>query len=104
MDACSEEIVALELEYDVVKGANQLLDNRFARAMEEHQVKIKAKDRETAMLEADHKLAIVAKDVETEKWCETCQQKNSFFQNTVTKLTAERDDMKRKANAEKKKV
>jgi len=104
VDQWSQEVADMEAYCQQVDETNRDLNDRFVEAAEKHQAEIKAKDLETATLKADHDLAVAAQREETEKWHQECLRKESTFQKTVEKVTAEREDIKRKANLEKRKI
>ncbi|KAI4640639.1 hypothetical protein J4E93_008229 [Alternaria ventricosa] len=104
VDEWSQEVADMEAYCQQLEETNRDLQDRFVEATEKHQAEIKAKDLETATLKADHDLAIADQREETEKWHQECLRKDSTFQKTVEKVTAEREDIKRKANLEKRKI
>jgi len=104
VDQWSQEVADMEAYCQQVDETNRDLNDRFVEAAEKHQAEIKAKDLETATLKADHDLAIADQREETEKWHQECLRKESTFQKTVEKVTAGREDIKRKANLEKRKI
>jgi hypothetical protein len=104
VDSYSGEVINLDGYCKEVETVNQKLENRLARATDEHQLEIEGKERQIEKLKADHMVAIAEGDTEMKKWRETCLQKDSIFQKTVTKLAAERDEIKLKTNREKRKL
>jgi DNA polymerase elongation subunit (family B) len=104
VDDWSEEVASIDAFCKEVEGANQDLEDRLVRATEKHQVDTMAKDGEIVILKTDQELVIAAKDVETEYWRRACSPKNATLQETVAQLTAERNEIKRKANLQKKKI
>ncbi|KAI4681344.1 uncharacterized protein J4E84_007580 [Alternaria hordeiaustralica] len=104
IDQWSQEVADMEAYCQQVDETNRDLNDRFVEAAEKHQAEIKAKDLEMAKLKADHDLAMADQRKETEKWHQECLRKESTFQKTVEKVTAEREDIKRKANLEKRKI
>jgi len=104
VDQWSQEVADMEAYCQQVDETNRDLNDRFVETAEKHQAEIRAKDLETATLKADHDLAIAHQREETEKWHQECLRKESTFQKTVEKVTAEREDIKRKTNLEKRKI
>ncbi|KAI4678899.1 uncharacterized protein J4E88_006187 [Alternaria novae-zelandiae] len=104
VDQWSQEVADMEAYCQQVDETNRDLNDRFVEAAEKHQAEVKAKDLKTATLKADHDLAIAAQREETEKWQQECLRKESTFQKSIEKVTAQREDIKRKANLEKRKI
>ena len=104
VDEWSQEVANMEAYCQQVGETNQDLKDRFVEATENHQAEIEVRNRETAASKAEHDLAIAARRGENEKWPQECLRKESTFQKTVEKLTSEREDIKSKANLEKRKI